>query len=90
MTFHKYSLPRNEDNTYGVYEVNLPLDAQILHVGVQNGIICIWALVTPGVVFITHQIQIVGTGREAPERFEKYLGTVMQGGGTFVWHLFLL
>jgi len=64
--------------------VMLPVGARVLHVGLQDGVACVWALVNP---LEKHQnIHIVlGTGSEVPCD-AVHEGTWLQEG--FVWHLF--
>jgi hypothetical protein len=36
---HKYPISLSADVQY----ISMPADAQVLHVGMQNGVICLWA-----------------------------------------------
>jgi hypothetical protein len=70
-------------------EVHLPEGAMILHVGVQNGVVCLWALVDPDAWNEHRTFWIVGTGNPMPPTFGEigwiHHGTVQQG--LFVWHV---
>lgn len=68
--------------------LELPQDARILSVQVQDGIICIWAMVRPDNPTIRRRILVVGTGNPLPDEIwaAHYLGTVQVGRG--VWHVF--
>lgn len=70
-------------------EVPMPAEAQFLHVGLQNGQVCVWALVDPSKEMETVPIHIVGTGNPMPpdNDWAYHLGTVQQG--PFVWHIFI-
>lgn len=70
----------------GVAGVIMPQVAKLLHVAMQNGKLCVWALVWPQLPKVTRRLVIYGTG-DAIERGERaYVGTVMDG--QFVWHVF--
>lgn len=74
-------------------EVEMPAGASILHVGVQDGTVCLWAMVEPPTVpggsDEERTIWIVGTGNPVPDEVllhSNHLGTVQQG--PFVWHVY--
>lgn len=72
-------------------EVHLPEGAVILHVAVQNGIICLWALVDPDAWNEDRTFWIVGTGGTMPPGFGAGIEFVHQGTveqGPFIWHVF--
>jgi hypothetical protein len=86
-TIYKYPLVIT-----GSQEVLLPKGASVLSVGVQHDTICIWALVDPTEPFEPQHLRIFGTGQPIPEDPDElllFLGTVLTGGGRFVWHVFL-
>lgn len=65
----------------------MPLEAKILHINVQNDVICIWALVNEKNKNEEVEIEIIGTGQTMdPLIIREYIGTVFMGG--FVWHVF--
>ena len=86
---YKYELPITD-----YVEKMLPKRAQILKVGVQRDIICIWALISvkePEREIRT--FRIAGTGHpidEAELLKSKYLDTVMIFDGKLVFHVFEL
>lgn len=63
-----------------------------LHVGLQNGKACLWALVDVSNISqqIGHFIRVAGTGHNLPDYFsrEHYIGTVQLSGGDLVFHFF--
>jgi len=66
--------------------VSLPKGANILCVGNQNELICLWFQCDP-VQGEDRVIVIVGTGHEI--NFDgKYIGTCFMQGGMFVYHVF--
>lgn len=70
-------------------QVEMPAGASILHVGVQDNVICLWALVDPVQEEFPVMIWIVGTGNPVPDEVllhSNHLGTVQQG--PFMWHCF--
>jgi hypothetical protein len=81
------------------FEIEMPVDAQILHVGAQpsvgshfNARACIWALVDLD-LNIPKQIRkfrLAGTGHPIEEALSKseFIGTIMLLEGQLVFHLF--
>jgi len=69
--------------------IKMPMGAKILHVGMQNDEIFIWALVHPTNEYINRKIGMVGTGHSIPKKeSENYIGSVINHMGEFVWHFF--
>lgn len=66
--------------------IDLPEDAEILHVGVQNNQIYLWAAVDVDKPTVRRQFKVVGTGWDYNPDGMKYLGTAHVG--PFVWHVF--
>ena len=72
-------------------EVRLPEGAMIVHVGVQNGFVCLWALVDPDAWNENRTFWVIGTGNPMPPGFGAdgigfiHLGTVEWGA--FMWHV---
>lgn len=66
--------------------IDMPMDAKILTLQVQNGVPCLWALVDPSAPIETKPFVVVGTGHEKPIHATAYVGTWQDG--PFVWHLF--
>ncbi len=67
--------------------VDLPRDAEILSVGVQDQGVFLWALVDPDAVMEEKRFYVYGTGHEVEDRqLKKFIGTIFQG--QFVWHVF--
>lgn len=71
--------------------VEMPKGARILCVQVQNGTLCLWALVNPALPKEQKFVAVLGTGYERSEAQianYTYLGTVQNP--PFVWHVFVL
>lgn len=82
-TIHKYHLQLE-----GVQTVDMPLSAEILHVGLDpQGAPCLWAIVETEMPTDDVTIYIVGTGHPMPTGCSKHLGSFVQT--PFVWHVFL-
>jgi len=81
----KYELDVRDSQT-----LLLPLDAEILSVGLQRGVICLWAKVDTEVEGREiHEFRIVGTGHPVPRSEEsKFLGTVIMDNVGLVFHVF--
>lgn len=62
--------------------------ATIRHVGMQAGVPCIWAEVTPGASTKQHTICMFGTGNPIELMNGHYLGTVQLAGGSLVFHFY--
>jgi len=69
-----------------VQELEIPRHNEILTCQVQNGGICLWAIVDPKQRTEKRTVRIVGTGRPMPDGC-TYVSTVQMGA--FVWHIFL-
>jgi len=76
-----------------IQEINLPWDAEILDVQMQEAVgrrgLCLWAVVDPAKENLIRKFQIFGTGWPLPYRFVnkyKHLKTIQDG--SFVWHVF--
>jgi hypothetical protein len=80
-------------NVIDKQEFLVPKGTQFLSVGVQDGIVTTWALVSD----TTKEQQkvtfyIIGTGNPIPDDYKlmakaNFLGTIQQG--IFVWHVFM-
>jgi len=80
-TIYKYTLDSHDCT------LQLPKDAEILTVQLQNQIPTLWALVNPMTVTEERHICIVGTGWDVEDTM-KYITTYMDG--YFVWNAFEL
>lgn len=69
-------------------QIPLPQRAGILHLDVQNGQLCIWALVSPSAQPVDRTFHVYGTGHEIDGNADiEYVGSAQQGA--FVWHVFV-
>jgi hypothetical protein len=80
-TIWKFPLHLAETNV-----LDVPLGAEVLHVGDQMGTVTIWAKVDPTAEKRALKIIIAGTGHVVPPDAQIFLGTVQQP--PYVWHLF--
>lgn len=82
---YKYQL-----ETTGIQRIYMPFNAEILTTQVQNGILCIWALVNPETIHTEcRTIEIHGTGNPMVSDVKrKYIGTYQTLNGAFVGHVF--
>lgn len=78
---HKYEVAVNPKQV-----IELPQDARILTVQVQEGSVYIWAELDDNAEMTKHFIHVVGTGHPIPANC-AYLGTVQMP--PFVWHLYI-
>ena len=90
-TIHKYRMDGGKN------AVEMPKDARILHVGAQDGNVCLWAFVDTDRLNELRHFRVYETGYslsgdfiEADLRREtfdaSYIGTAQVG--EFVWHVF--
>lgn len=71
--------------------VTLPKGAKPLCVKLQNGTLCLWALVDLNEVEKeTVTIRCAGTGHPIEEDVKDYLGTEIMYGGSLVFHFFTI
>lgn len=71
--------------------IKLPARAQMLHVGLQNGLVKLWALVQPDNPLTERTILVRGTGHDCSTINDMtiYMGTVITGStGSLVLHFF--
>jgi len=74
-----------------VFKLEMPLDAKVLCVRLQNRIPMIWAQVTPSDPLVSHRFAVVGTGHRTPDAgVSEYIGTIQMFDGTLVLHFFRL
>lgn len=84
MKVFKYQIPVEAS-----FSVEMPEEAQILCVQLQNDEPCIWAVVDPAKPIVRRLFYIRGTGHRIAEAAEaEYVGTFQYEGGTLVFHLF--
>ena len=78
-----YKYPISLDGT-----TKLKLYGTILHVGLQDGQIKLWAIYDDSNPPVEVQFYVAGTGHQIPERIDKskHIGTCV--GPVFVWHVF--
>jgi len=68
--------------------IQLPIDSQVLKVGMQNGIMQMWALVDPNQKETSQRnFEIIGTGHsfEFDYLTHTYIDSLFDG--PFVWHI---
>ena len=87
-TVYKYPLQLTDKQ-----EIELPEHAAILHVGEQNGELCVWVLVNTENGKEPWVFYVCGTGHELRDRIETlhpavYVGTVQMQNAPLVWHVF--
>jgi len=68
--------------------IHMHAGAEILHVGVQNGEVCAWALVNPKAAMGLRMFNLIGNGHPIERDPGKYLATVQLEKGTLVLHVF--
>ena len=69
--------------------IDMPEDAAVLSVGVQEGNICLWVLVEDAGPLRSRAVQIIGTGNPiAASPAGRFVGRVETHGGALVWHVF--
>lgn len=85
-TVYKYTFQILDD-----FEILIPTGARILHVDVQRGQPCIWALVDPNAVDEVRKFHLAGTGHPIYDKVFEYrhVGTFMMENGALVFHLFI-
>lgn len=79
-TIWKYEVGLGEINT-----LVMPEDAELLRFDMQNGAMCLWAVVDDANQRESRRFRVAGTGFELRD-LDRYVGTTQDG--QFVWHLF--
>ncbi len=79
MRIYKYKIPVGG-------KVKMPVHAKVLHVGVQDREICLWAQVDQGSPEVDYCFKIFATGQDITSTDLLYTGTVRDGD--FVWHIY--
>lgn len=75
------------DNAFRT-DVEMPVDAKILSVAVQNDLIQVWAMVDSEAPKRRRRFSIRGTGHQCHDGDGEYVGTAMFHGGRYVFHVF--
>ncbi len=83
MKIYKYPIPVTDR-----FVLDLPDDAHVLSVQVQDGLPKVWVWCDPQAKMFPRHFEIVGTGQEVSEPViaGSYIGTFQMP--PFVWHLF--
>lgn len=66
--------------------IEVPNGAKPLHVGQQDGHLCLWMVVDVESEFTKFVVNIVGTGNPVPNELPPYIGTAQIHA--LVWHVF--
>lgn len=84
MAIFKYTLATLEDRVI----IPMPKGAEILYLGVEQGVLCIWARVNTEEQREGRVFRIAGTGHSLESDVGKYLGTFFLAGAALVFHVF--
>ena len=71
-------------------QIDMPKNAEILHVDEQRGGPFIWALVDVDAPLVNRSFAVFGTGQIVAENPMRHLGTVKLNNGNFILHVFEL
>lgn len=82
-TVWKYQHDLLDGGDFATFE--MPEGAEVRHVGMQDGLVTLWAEVDAAAWSTPRTFVIGGTGHQIPEG-ARYVGTVHDG--PFVWHIF--
>lgn len=66
--------------------IEMPRGAQVVNVDMQDGRVCLWAIVDEDMMEEPRIFVVSGTGWGVAS-YARYVGTAAQGGGGFVWHV---
>lgn len=85
-TIYRYEL--NVDD--GLSYIDMPEGAKVLSISTErtDPYIEMWAGVDTNNPLVTRQFAVVGTGREIPISFIRFIGTVLIDKGEYVFHVF--
>lgn len=82
LTVWKYPLTLETQPT-----VEMPVGAEILHVGEQYGRLCLWALVNTSAPTTPRRFLVAGTGHDVPASRGRFIGTALMQDGGLVFHV---
>lgn len=82
-TVFKYSLSLDD-----IIEVEVPIGSQLLHVGLQDGRLMLWALVDTAANPCIKRVRCAGTGHKIVEDDLRFIDTVHMVGGRLIFHFF--
>ena len=83
-TVYKYELEITDRQ-----DIHLPKGAQFLSAQMQNGKLCVWALVESTREHVHRIFHVLGTGHPMRTDNLVYIGTAQMIGGGLVWHVFV-
>jgi hypothetical protein len=79
----KFPIPATDD-----FELEMPVGAKVVHVAMQNGEPCVWALVDPTKALELRRFRLACTGDPITVTGD-YVGTFMRWNGALMYHLFV-
>jgi hypothetical protein len=69
--------------------IKMPQGARVLHVDLQDGLPCMWALVDASEPLVARKFRIIGTGHPIKDIAKlTYLTSFQMSDGELVWHVF--
>jgi len=69
-------------------KIQMPKNAEILHVVSQQDKICLWAEIDPSAEPEYRFFEVFGTGRDIPAGNRKYFGTVKMSDDQLIFHVY--
>lgn len=70
-------------------EIEMPENANIIHVAEQHERICLWAEVYPKDIKRKRTFYVIGTGWLMPNLSTvRHIGSVVMAPGAYVWHVY--
>ena len=94
-TIHKYNIPVPAFSSENRVVIQIPKFAWLLSVGMQNGLLYLWALIDTKEPFEEREFWVYGTGHEVKplDQYDplhrRHLGTVHGVEGWMVLHIFV-
>ena len=87
-TIHKFLIA---ESVRGDFQLQLPSESEVLHVGLQRGQPHMWILLDDAAPKQTWSFQVALTGGDATHFYKRtYLGSFVLENDGFVGHVFLL
>jgi hypothetical protein len=70
-----------------IIKINMPADAKALHFDMQRGVLCLWAIFTPGEPVVERKFRMAGTGHPIRENeANRFINTLFISD--LVFHFF--
>lgn len=75
--------------TLDTRQIKIPKGSQVIHAGLQNDEVTLWAIVETEAPLETLAVLVTGTGHSMPNGMWRHVGTILTLDYTLVLHVFV-